>query len=462
VGTDADTEREAVVRTGKLNVKQVESILKGREADRVKDKDGNHQVKDKHVNDKWKRYFGDGGGLWLTVTKRDTAGKPIAASYVYRFMLYGKSREMGLGSAWDIKLADAREAARLARVRVRTAAVDVVEEKRADVKAKRAAALIEQARRMTFKAAAEALIRSQEDGWRNDKHRYQWRQSLASYAYPVIGDVPVSDIDKAMVIRVLEPIWKTKTETASRLRGRIETVLSWAAAREFRPAGDNPARWKGHLEHLLARKSKIAPVEHHAALPYRDVGTFMAELRDQKGIAARALEFLVLNWSRTSEVIGARWEEVNEPEKLWTIPAERMKANKPHKVPLCDRAMEIIAEMRDILSRRPSAYVFQGLKDGQPLSNMSLLMLLRRMGHESLTAHGFRSSARTWAAEQTAFPAEVAEMALAHTVSDKTVVAYLRGDGLKKRHQLAQAWGRYCATPPAIGGGKVVALAVAV
>jgi len=431
------------VRTGKLNVKRVESIIAGRDKEP-------------------KRYYGDGGGLWLVVTTRDDTGKPLAASYVFRFMLYGKSREMGLGSAWDVGLADAREEARKARVRVRTGKADVLEERKTEEKEKRARALVEAARRVTFRSAAESLIRSQEDGWRNDKHRYQWRQSLASYAYPTIGDIPVAEIDTAMVIHVLETIWAGKTETASRLRGRIESVLNWATAREYRPAGDNPARWKGHLEHLLARKSKIAPVEHHAALPYHQIGEFVAELRQQGGIAARALEFLILTWSRTGEVIGARWSEINEAERLWIVPPERMKANREHRVPLCDRAIEIITEMRDILSRRPSEFVFQGLKDGQPLSNMSLLMLLRRMGHAELTAHGFRSSARDWAAEQTAFPAEVAEMALAHTVSDKVEAAYRRGTLFQKRRQLALAWGRYVSSPaPQNGNGKVVAIGAA-
>jgi integrase len=429
------------VRTGKLNVKRVESIIAGRDKEP-------------------KRYYGDGGGLWLVVTKRDEASKPLAASFVFRFMLYGKSREMGLGSAWDVGLADAREKARLARVRVRIDNADVVEEKRAEKKAKRAAALVEQARRMTFRECAAKFIRSRETEWKNDKHRYQWGATIET-ANQVLGDIPVADIDTALVMRVIEPLWTTRTETASRLRGRIESILAWARVAGFRTEPENPARWKGHLEHLLPKKSKIAPVEHHAALPYRDVGAFVAELRQQGGTAARALDFLILTWSRTGEVIGARWDEINFNEKIWTVPATRMKGSKEHRVPLCDRAMEIIAEMRDILSRRPSEFVFQGLKDGQPLSNMSLLMLLRRMGHAELTAHGFRSSARDWAAEQTAFPAEVAELALAHTVSDKVEAAYRRGDAFEKRRKLALAWGRYVSAPAIQSGGKVVTIGAA-
>jgi integrase len=426
------------MRTGKLTVKQVQSILAGRDP-------------------KTKRYYGDGGGLWLVVTKRDETARPIAASYVYRFMLFGKSREMGLGSAWDMGLADVREAARLSRVRVRTAGADVLTEKRESVRARREAAAVEAARRMTFRQCAESLIRSKEAGWRNDKHRWQWSNSLERFAYPVIGDLPVRDIDTAAVIKAVEPIWLSKTETASRTRGRIESVLDWARARGFRE-GDNPARWKGHLEHLLPAKSKVAPVEHHAALDYRQVGAFVAELRQQDGTAARALEFAILCWSRSGEVIGARWDEFNLTEKIWTIPGERMKAGKSHRVPLCARAMQILEEVQLIRDRRPSEFVFQGAKDGQPLSNMSMLMLLRRMGHVELTTHGFRATASSWCAAQTGFSAELREMALAHAVSDKVIEAYQRDNMFQKRRRLAEAWCKFCDSPAQNGNGKVVAL----
>jgi integrase len=413
------------MRTGKLNVKRVESILAGKIAG---------------------RYFGDGAGLWCVVTRRDERGKALAASWVYRFMLFGKSREMGLGSVWDVGLADARQEARKARVRVRTEAVDVVEEKRAAVKAKRAAALVEQARRMTFREAAAKFIASRESEWKNPKSLAAWVATLET-ANQQMGDIPVADIDTAMVMRVLEPMWLSKTETASRLRGRIESVLNWAETSGYRPEGKNPARWSGHLENLLPKKSKVAPVEHHAALDYRQIGAFVEELRQQSGIAARALEFLILTWSRTGEVIGMRWAELNDAERMWIVPGSRMKAGKEHRVPLCGRALEIIAEMRDIASRRPSEFVFQGLKDGQPLSNMSLLMLLRRMGHAELTAHGFRATARTWCSEATNYPHELAELMLAHVTSDKTVAAYNRGDGLQRRRQMAEAWCKFCSTP---------------
>jgi integrase len=430
------------VRTGKLNVKQVQQILAGRDPTS-------------------KRYYGDGGGLWLVVTKRDETGKPIAASYVYRFMLDGKSREMGIGSAWDVNLAYARNAAREYRARVKTEKVDVLDERRearAKQRADREAAIASEARRRTFRQVAEAFINSQESGWRNVKHRNQWRQSLGSYAYPVFGDMAIENIRTSHVVDALQSIWLSKTETASRLRGRIERVLDRAKVLGLRD-GENPARWKGHLEHLLPKKSAIAPVEHHAALDYRQIGAFVAELRQQEGVAARALEFAILCWSRTGEVIGMRWREL-QGDRLWVVPGSRMKAAKEHKVPLCQRALDVIAEMQKIRDRRSSEYVFQGSKDGAPLSDMSMLMLLRRMGHPELTVHGFRATATSWAKGQTNFAAELREMALAHTVSDKTLAAYERDDMFEKRRQLADAWARYCGKP-ASNGGNVVSIGAA-
>jgi integrase len=421
----ADT--ETVVRTGKLNVKRVESILAGKVAG---------------------RYFGDGAGLWLVVTRRDERGKALAASWVYRFMLFGKSREVGLGSAWDVGLADVREAARLARVRVRTKAIDVLEEKRADVKAKRAAAQIEQARAMTFRECAAKFIRGRESEWKNAKSRAAWVATLET-ANKQMGDVPVADVDTAMVMRVLEPMWLTTTETASRLRGRIEMVLNWASTSGFRPEGLNPARWSGHLENLLPRKSKIAAVEHHAALPYRQIGAFVAELRQQGGVAARALEFAILTWARTGTVLRAEWSEFQDAERdrLWHAPAAHMKDNRAHRYPLCARSLEILAEMREIAERRPSKFVFQGLKDEKPLSDMSMLMLLRRMGHPELTVHGFRSTADDWAADLTHYPQELRKIALAHIMPDRVEAAYRRGDGLAKRRHMADDWCRFCSSP---------------
>jgi integrase len=248
-------------------------------------------------------------------------------------------------------------------------------------------------------------------------------------------------------MRALEPIWTVKPETAGRVRGRIEAILDWAAARGYR-AGENPARWRGHLDKLLPARSKVRRVEHHAALPYIEIGEFMAELRQQEGVVARALEFVILTAARTGEAIGARWSELNLTDRLWTVPAERMKAGREHRVPLSDRALAIVESMASI---RSSDYVFPGGKAGRPLSNMALLMLLRRLGRDDLTSHGFRSTFRDWAAESTAFPAEVAEMALAHAVGDRVEAAYRRGHLLQKRRQLAEAWASFCETKAGLG-----------
>jgi integrase len=253
-------------------------------------------------------------------------------------------------------------------------------------------------------------------------------------------------------VKVLEPIWTEKPETASRVRGRIEAILDWATARGYRQ-GENPARWRGHIENLLPKKSKVRRVEHHAALPYPETAAFMVELRQQDGVAARALEFAILTAARTGEVIGGRWDEIDFAERLWTVPAERMKAGKEHRVPLSDAAMTILQTLRDT---REGDFIFPGNWAGRPISNMAMLMLLRRMGRSDLTAHGFRSSFRDWAAECTTFPAEVAEMALAHVVGDKVEAAYRRGDLFQKRRAIMDAWSKSCATPPT--GGRVVPL----
>jgi integrase len=257
-------------------------------------------------------------------------------------------------------------------------------------------------------------------------------------------------------MKALEPIWHAKPETAGRLRGRIEAVLDWATVCGYRK-GENPARWRGHLDKLLPKKTKVRRVEHHAALPFVGIGAFIADLRLQEGVAARALEFAILTAARTSEVIAARWDEFDLAERLWTVPAERMKAGKDHRVPLSDAALAIVELMAEI---RRGDHVFPGGRAGRPISNMAMLMLLRRMGRVDLTIHGFRSSFRDWAAERTGFPAEVAEMALAHTVSDKVEAAYRRGDLFQKRRQLMDAWTRFCATASA-AGGKVLSFAAA-
>jgi integrase len=370
--------------------------------------------------------FADGGGLYLQVTINAQDGEP-AKSWIYRYMLAGKSREMGLGSLNAISLQQARLKAADCR-RLRTEGIDPIDAR----KSTRAQDRLEAAKAITFKKAAADYIDAHRAGWRNAKHAAQWTATLTTYAEPVIGNLAVQVIDTGLVLKVLEPIWTTKPETASRLRGRIELVLDWAKVRGYR-TGENPARWRGHLDKLLPARGKVRRVEHHAALPYGELPDFMALLRAQEGTAARALEFAILTAARTGEVIGAKWNEINLAERLWTIPPERMKAHKEHRVPLCDAAMAIVGEMGAI---RSGDHVFPGGKAGRPLSNMAFLMLLRRMARGDLTGHGFRSTFRDWAAERTGFPAEVAEMALAHAVGDKVEAAYRRGDLFQKRRQL--------------------------
>jgi len=396
--------------------------------------------------DKAKRrgYYSDGGGLYLQVSASG------AKSWVFRFRDGGKLREMGLGPTHTIGLAEAREKARGCR-RLRLERLDPIEAR----KTARAKAKLEAAKSMTFKQCAERYIASHKAGWRNPKHAKQWPSTLDAYVYPVFGHLPVQAIDVELIMKAIEPIWTMKPETAGRVRGRIESVLDWATARGYRQ-GENPARWRGHLENLLPKKTKVRRVEHHAALPYAELAEFMAKLRQQEGISARALEFAILTVARTGEVIGAKWSEINPAERLWTIPAERMKAGKEHRVPQSDAAMAILEEMQQI---RQSDYVFPGAKSRRPLSNMAFLMLLRRMGRGDLTTHGFRSTFSDWCSERTNFPAEVPEMALAHTVSDKVEAAYRRGDLFQKRRQVMDAWARYCTAP--VSSATVVSIAAA-
>jgi integrase len=380
--------------------------------------------------------YGDGGGLFLQVSPSGTK------SWVFRYKEAGKLRVMGLGPLHTISLADAREKARECR-RQRLEGKDPIEER----KVGRAAARLDAAKAITFKECAEGYIAAHKAAWRNAKHAYQWPATLSTYVYPHFGALSVQSVDVTLVMKALEPIWTAKPETASRVRGRIESIIDWATARGYR-RGENPARWRGHLENLLPNRSKIRRVEHYPALPYAEIGTFMVELRRQEGVGARALEFAILTAARTGEVIGARWGEINIADRLWIVPAERMKAGKEHRVPLSDAAIAILEKMQAI---RSGESVFPGGRRGRPLSGMAMLMLLRRMGCRDLTVHGFRSTFRDWSAECTAFPAEVAEMALAHTVSDKVEAAYRRGDLFQKRRQIMEAWAKFCDMPATAG-----------
>lgn len=382
--------------------------------------------------------YGDGDGLWLHI------GPTGAKSWVLRYSRNKRAREMGLGPVSLFSLKEARERAREAR-RLLYDGIDPLDQRRAE----REAAQLDAARGVSFAEAAERYIGAHEAGWKNPKHRQQWRNTLTTYAFPVMGELPVAEIDTGLVLKVLEPIWQEKAETASRLRGRIESILDWATARKLRN-GENPARWKGHLDTLLPARSKVQTVKHHEALPYAEIGGFMAELREKDGIAARALEFCILTAARSGEVIKARWDEIDLDTGLWVLPPERMKARREHRVPLSERAVEILREMRSL----GSDWVFPGQREGKPLSNMAMLMQLRRMGREDLTTHGFRSSFRDWAAERTAYPHEVCEMALGHRVGSAVERAYRRGDMFDKRRRLMKDWSRFCTSQH--GGNQVI------
>lgn len=374
-------------------------------------------------------------GLYLYVSKGN------ACSWIYRYTFNGRRRDLGLGSRSDFTLAEARERAREQR-KLLLQGIDPITAKRQqrdELKTKHAL-------HKTFMHCVEGYIEARGDEWRNDKHRQQWQSSLEIHA-KLINEMDVAAINTPLVLQVLEPIWREKTETASRLRGRIENVLSWATVRGYRQ-GDNPARWKGHLDQLLPSPSKVSAVQHHAALPYKEIGAFMTQLRTHQGVGARALEFAILTAARSGEVRGARWEEFNLTDRIWTVPASRMKAGKDHVVPLSDAAVAVIKNMKKLrMDDSPAGFVFPGAKEGKPLSDMSLTKPLRTMGRADLTAHGFRSTFRDWCAELTAYPSELAEMALAHTIKNKVEAAYRRGDLLEKRALLMADWARYCAKP---------------
>jgi integrase len=388
----------------------------------------------------------DGRGLYLQVTERDD-GK-LNRSWVFRYRVAGRSRYAGLGPLATIGLSEAREKARTLR-QERLDGIDPLE-KRKSARIAGQQEAVAKAKTWTFDQCARAYIVAHAPGWRNAKHLEQWRNTLATYASPVFGALPVRDIDTALVRKALEPIWSTKPETASRLRGRIELVLDWAKVGELRE-GEDPARWRGHLDKLLPPTRKVRKVIHLAAMPYAEMPGCLAALREREGIVARALEFAVLTACRTGEILGAQWHEIDAAARLWTVPANRTKRQREHRVPLSSAALAVLGRMAAV---RQSEYVFAGEREGAPLSSMALLIELRRMGHLDLTVHGFRSSFRDWAAERTNFPREIAEAALGHVVGDETERAYQRGDLLEKRRRLMEAWGEFLAkAPPA---GKVI------
>lgn len=383
-------------------------------------------------------YYLDGNGLHLQVSKSGSK------SWVLRFALNGKRRDMGLGSASVLSLAQARSKAQKCRLLLADG-VDPIEAR----DALKARAASEAAKMRTFKECAEDCIEDRSAEWRNEKHAQQWANTLATYAYPHIGALPVSTINMGLVRQCIDPIWTTKTETASRVRQRIESVLDWAKAHGFR-SGDNPAAWRGHLESVMSKPSKVAKSKNHVALEYAALPAFISSIQSKEGIAAAALEFVILTVARTGEVIGAMPEEFDLKAKIWTVPAERMKAGVEHNVPLSPRAVEIVKRM---LAEHPeSVWVFPGAREGMPLSNMAMMELVRGMGTtnaagEPITVHGFRSTFRQWAAEQTTFPREVAEHALAHRLPDKVEAAYQRSTMVDKRRALMNDWAAFAGRP---------------
>lgn len=417
--------------------------------------------------------YHDGGGLYLQVR---SASK---RSWLYRFTLNGKAREMGLGPYSDkpgevgIGLAEARQRAADAR-KVLSEGADPIDQREADQRAR--IAEMERQRRdeaervasaKTFKAVAEEYIAAHRDSWRNSKHRQQWPNTLQAYVYPVIGSLPVGAVDQAAVLKVLSPIWRTKPETAGRVRGRIEAVLDYAKALGWR-TGENAALWRGNLSHALPARRKLpkGKVRHHPALPWQKMPEFMEALRAEKGTAARALEFAILTATRTSETLNATWREFDLDGAVWSIPAERMKGSRPHRVPLSEAAIALLKAQRPD-KRKSGDYVFPGRAADKALSIMALSMLVRRMNAgeapkwidqdgAAIVPHGFRSSLRDWAGEATPHAREVVENALAHALKDKTEAAYARGDLFAKRTALMSDWAAWCAKPAA---GEVVALA---
>jgi integrase len=374
--------------------------------------------------------YSDGGNLYLIVSPARTR------KWVLRFTWRGRAREMGLGSAGSVTLADAREKAAAAR-RMIAQGLDPINER------KRTGGV------PTFGKLADEVRQSLAAGFRNDKHKAQWKSTLETYAAP-LWSKPVNTISTDDVLAVLKPIWQAKSETASRLRGRIEKVLDAAKVKGFRQ-GENPAQWRGHLDHLLPKQSKLTR-GHHAAMAYEKVAAFIGELRQRKAMAAGALEFCILTAARSGEVLGARWPEIDLDSKVWTVPAERMKGGRVHRVPLSDRAVTILEKLAEAKS---SDFVFPGQKPGRPLSNIAMDSVLRRMKVEDATVHGFRSTFRDWAGNVSHFPREVAETALAHVIGDKAEQAYRRSDALEKRRKLMEAWAVYC---EAKGRSNVVAL----
>jgi integrase len=387
-------------------------------------------------------WHNDGGGLYLRVEGKGQRW------WTFRYGAGGK-RYHGLGPAHTIGLAEAREQARRCR-QLLLEGVDPI----AAGKARRAAAALEAGSSKSFAECVDAYWQAHCASWTNRKHAREWKASLATHVLPEIGALAVAAIDTAQVLRVLQPAWTAIPETASRLRSRIESVLDWARVHGYRE-GDNPARWRGHLDHLLPARKKLARVKHHAALPYRELPAFMCRLRERGDVEARALEFAILTAARAGEAAAADWSEIDWADGgTWIVPPEHMKARREHRVPLSKAARAVLERTQP---ERPQGYLFpNATRRDKPVTVIGLWRLTQELTGGAATTHGFRATFRDWAAEQTAFAREVAELALAHRVGDDTEQAYLRGDLLKKRRQLMEAWARYCTSAPAASDGREV------
>jgi integrase len=396
--------------------------------------------------------YSDGGGLVLQISKWGTK------SWIFRYERDGRDRHMGLGPLVDLSLAEARDKAACCRKLL----LDGIDPQHARTTERQQRAE-EVARSVPFEECGEQYLAAYEPTWRNPKHRAQWRSTLKTYVYPVIGKLPASSVDTTLVMKILDPIWHAKPETAGRVRGRIESIWDWAKGRGY-CAGENPARWKGHLEHQLPKRSKVKRVRHHPALPYAELPAFMAELRAREGRSARALEFTVLTAARTGAVIGGILSEVDFKAKIWTVPPERAGTKiigedvKPRRVPLCDRAVWIL---ENISREAGDQHLFPGAEPGDPLSNMAMLELMREM-RPGYVPHGFRSTFKDWCSETTNYPSEVSEAALWHVVADKVEAAYRRGELFKKRQRLMDEWARYCARPARFARGADAGVVVSI
>lgn len=381
----------------------------------------------------------DGDGLYLKV------GRSGSASWIFRYKIAGKSRDMGLGGHLEVSLAKAREKAAEAR-RLSKSGVDpltirdeMLERQRLEKEAERLAQDAAKAKATPFKDVALDYIATHKAGWKNAKHAQQWENTLTAYAFKVIGDLPTQEIGVEHVLTILKPVWTVKPETASRLRNRIELVLDAAKAKGLRD-GENPARWRGHLDKLLPPRVKVRSVKHHSAIPWLELPAFMATLEKAEELSAKALRFTILTACRTGEVLEATWAEIDLVAGIWTIPASRMKAGKEHRVPLSQAALDLLTALPQV---KGNSYVFPGARKARPLSNMAMLMVLRRMKRDDLTTHGFRSTFRDWASESTHYPREVCEQALAHSVESAVEAAYRRGDLFRKRQMLMDHWSQY-------------------